>query len=197
MERKIIEAEVSVTEFDYNTFGAITNNQIKQAKQEENGYKFRWLIPAMVFSAFELEALCNGFGSVLFPKWWEEYEQLKIKAKVILISEKYGIDVDFGTQPWQTINELIKFRNDLAHAKPRTITEKQKLIEMENGKLLGTKYPKNENKKPAAIHNYSIEKAEQFSEAVEQVRMMWLHNALHKKLPNPQFGIVKRKIEDE
>ncbi|WP_296117751.1 hypothetical protein [uncultured Neisseria sp.] len=187
----LVEAVVSVTEHDYNMFSAISIHQIEQAKKEENGHKFRWIIPAMVFSAFKLEAMCNSFGSALFPQW-EEYEQLKLKGKVLLISNAYELEVDFGVEPWQTINEVIRFRNDLVHSKPRTIKETQTLVKMDNGNLLGALYPNTKARKKAATQNYSIEKAEQFADAVEQVHYMWMHYSIIKQLPSPQFHITKK-----
>lgn len=189
----LVEAIVSVTEHDYNMFSAISIHQIEQAKQEEDGHKFRWIIPAMVFSAFELEAMCNSFGSVLFPQW-EEYEQLKLKGKVLLISNAYGLKVDFGMEPWQTIDEVIKFRNNLVHSKPRTIKETQTLVKMDNGNLLGALYPDTKAKKKAATQSYSIEKAEQFANAVKQVHYMWINYSINKQLPSPQFHLTKKTM---
>ena len=192
----LVEAVVSVTEHDYNMFSAISMHQIEQARKEEDGHKFRWIVPAMVFSAFELEAMCNSFGSALFPQW-EEYEQLKLKGKVLLISNAYELEVDFGIEPWQTINEVIKFRNDLVHSKPRAIKETQTLVKMDNGNLLGALYPDTKARKKAATQNYSIEKAEQFADAVKQVHYMWIHHSLSKQLPSPQFHITKKIMEQD
>ncbi|HHX2511952.1 TPA: hypothetical protein ACU8BT_000862 [Neisseria subflava] len=194
--KNLVEAVISVTEHDYNMFSAISFHQIERAKKEENGHKFRWIIPAMVFSAFELEAMCNSFGSALFPQW-EEYEQLKLKGKVLLISDAYGLEVDFGKEPWQTINEVIKFRNDLVHSKPRTIKETQTLVKMDHGNLLGALYPDTKARKKAATQNYSIEKAEQFANAVKEVHYMWISHSLIKQLPSPQFYITKNIMEQD
>lgn len=192
----LVEAVVSVTEHDYNMFSAISIHQIEQAKKEEDGHKFRWIIPAMVFSAFKLEAMCNSFGSALFPQW-EEYEQLKLKGKVLLISNAYELEVDFGVEPWQTINEVIRFRNDLVHSKPRTIKETQTLVKMDNGNLLGALYPNTKARKKATTQNYSIEKAEQFFNAVEHVHYMWMHYSIIKQLPSPQFHFTKKIMEQD
>lgn len=97
---------------------SIAANQLRMAKEEQAGHKFRWVIPSMIFSVFSVEAMANVYGSQIFNNHWKNFESTSIIGKIILVSKELGIDVDFSAQPWQTIQEMIKFRNWLAHVKP-------------------------------------------------------------------------------
>lgn len=173
-ENKYVQAEISVTEHSYPMLGSIVSNQIEKGKTEEAGYKFRWFIPAMAFSVFQLESVTNSFGYSLFDHW-EDYESLPIKNKVRIISDRLNIDVqNFSVEPWQIIHSMVKFRNDLVHLKPKRIIETQTLRKMENGKLLGALYP-NTKEKRSPVHKYSLEEAEKFKFAVDCIQRIWSH----------------------
>lgn len=79
----------------------------------------------ILFSAFSMEAYLNHIGRAYFLKWEENFECLKPKAKLGLISqERMRASVDFSCRPFQSFNELFNFRNKLAHGK----TEKVSLV---------------------------------------------------------------------
>jgi hypothetical protein len=43
---------------------------------------------------------------------------LSVKQKIILISEISGFEIDFGLDPFQSLTEIVRFRNSIVHAKP-------------------------------------------------------------------------------
>lgn len=151
----------------------ITLNQLEKAKAEQDGHRFRWLIPAMAFSAFRVEALCNIYGSSLFPHW-EHYESSSFIGKVVMISEFLKIEVDFSREPWQTLNQMKRFRNALVHLKPITITE---TFEVPEG--LPNRYclPSSRGNRQDLMGFSSVENAEKFDSVATELDMVWMNNA--------------------
>ena len=70
----------------------------------------------MVFSAFSLEAFLNHIGDSLFDSW-SDLESLSPRGKLIVICERLGLKPKWHVQPWQTVPELVGFRNKIAHGK--------------------------------------------------------------------------------
>ena len=101
---------------------AIAYCQLKMAKGMKEDYRFRSIVPSMAFSVFRVEALCNLYGSQLFPHW-EHFESMSLIGKIAMISEFLKIEVDFSREPWQTLNQMKKFRNALVHAKPQKASD--------------------------------------------------------------------------
>lgn len=166
---KKIEVERNIYEHGYLTSIAI--NQLDQAKSEEDGYRFRWIIPSMAFSVFRVEALCNIYGSQLFPHW-SHYDSTSFIGKIAMISEFLKIKVDFSVEPWQTLNKMKSFRNTLAHAKPQKVIEVHEIPEDYPERLVP--FPKD---KKTILSYSSIENAERFQEVATELEMMWLHGA--------------------
>ena len=71
---------------------------------------------SLVFTAFSLEAYLNHIGPRLLESW-PAMERRSPKNKLTTIAKKLGIEIDFETQPWQIMEGLLGFRNDIAHGK--------------------------------------------------------------------------------
>lgn len=163
---------------------SIAANQLRMAKEERVGHKFRWIIPSMIFSVFSIEALANVYGSQIFRNQWKNFESTSIIGKIILVSKELGIDVDFSAQPWQTIQEMIKFRNWLAHVKPHKTTATYEVPFDTPNEQLPRLFP------DMKIDGYSnIDSAEKFSNAVHEVELRWLHGAGLKKIKIDLIGM--------
>lgn len=78
---------------------------------------------SIVFTAFTLEAYLNHIGPMIF-NCWKSIDRLSPKDKLIIIAEKVQIDINFGIKPWQVMNDLFGFRNDIAHGKSDIVYEK-------------------------------------------------------------------------
>ena len=65
--------------------------------------------------AFTVEAVLNLIGNQIFQESWPEKTQWKEKAKLLCF--QLQIELDFGVEPFCSINELMKYRNTLAHGK--------------------------------------------------------------------------------
>ena len=117
------KVKIELFETNHNYLTAIMLNQAKKAKEEDIGHKFRWIIPAMSFAVFNIESICNLYGSQLI-KNWELLESASFLGKVSLVSEKLDLEVDWSKQPWQTIKTMKDFRNALVHLKPKKTAAK-------------------------------------------------------------------------
>lgn len=82
-----------------------------------------FFLASLSFRAFALEAFLNHIGTSLFESWPEIERKLEPKSKLALIAEKLEIKVDYGSQPWQLVPELMGFRNQVVHGKSEVLTD--------------------------------------------------------------------------
>ncbi len=96
---------------------------LKNANSNENG-SFLNCLASLVFAAFTLEAFTNSVGQTLYKCWGKNIEKrLSVSDKITLITEHLEIETDFSKMPWQDIKVLMRFRNQIAHPKPETLTD--------------------------------------------------------------------------
>lgn len=88
---------------------------LEKARNDQEG-SIHHVMASLTFTAFTLEAYLNHVGSQIF-KCWDDLERLSPLSKLNLIAEKLEIKNDEGTRPYQTVSEVFKFRNKLAHGK--------------------------------------------------------------------------------
>ncbi|ALS33120.1 hypothetical protein PTRA_a1986 [Pseudoalteromonas translucida KMM 520] len=162
---------------------SIASNQFNMAEKEEPGHKFRWIIPSMIFSVFSVEATANVYGSQLFKSQWKNFESTSIIGKIILVSKELGVDADFSAQPWQTIQEMIKFRNWLAHAKPHKTTATHEVPHDTPNDKLPRLFP---DMKIAAYSD--IDSAARYKEAARQLELIWTNGAMLKDIDIDLIG---------
>lgn len=93
---------------------------LRVGQQEATGsaHQFR---ASLVFRAFALEAFLNWLGQQLLPHW-KYLERLKPKEKLDVLAELVHVKPDYGSRPWQIVDHLFSFRNDIAHGKPEAPT---------------------------------------------------------------------------
>jgi hypothetical protein len=171
------KVKIEMFETHHNYLGSIMLNQAGKAKEEEDGHKFRWIIPAMSFAVFNVESVCNLYGSQLI-KNWDLLESASFLGKVSLVSEHLGLEVDWSREPWQTINKMKNFRNALVHLKPKKTTPEYTYVEktidikrIHRYALLLNGYPKTKNN----LMSYSnLENMEKFIKAASDLEMMWM-----------------------
>lgn len=123
---------------------------LQDAEKKEPGWFYSELT-AITMSALALEAICNAFGERLRPDW-KEFESINPIAKLILISEKSNIVIDFNVEPWSTAKWLYKFRNKIAHAKPEIVNESY-VWTKEEYEINKTKWPKAKLESEININN--------------------------------------------
>jgi len=88
---------------------------LERSQAEMKGSKWLWM-GSLILTAFSLEAYLNHIGPIIF-ECWDSLDRLSPEGKLDIICEKLGINLDKGARPRQTVHELIKFRNNLAHGK--------------------------------------------------------------------------------
>jgi len=98
----------------------------KLAKSESSdGYSTHAFIQAaLLFRAFQIEALVNAIGerkNILDS--WEASPRSTIEEKLSCLCKLLDIENDNGSAPFQSIYELIKYRNYLAHTKTTMISK--------------------------------------------------------------------------
>lgn len=91
--------------------------------KERDNYQFggeAFALSAIILSALAIEALANSIGKYKVPDW-SDYESASPMAKLRIISSEMNIEFDAHKSPWKEAKKLIKFRNSIAHAKPKTL----------------------------------------------------------------------------
>jgi hypothetical protein len=106
----------------FNTFSYLLNGAsslAQTAKDHEAGSNY-CRISAVAFSAFAIEACLNHIGEAKLPFWGIVEPKLPWRAKLDLIVTHFGIATDTGKRPFQTLGDLFKFRDRIAHGKTTT-----------------------------------------------------------------------------
>lgn len=109
----------STPAFILNQIGKIAFNRAKNGER----YQDLDIITAQLMCALTMEAVLNHIGKKLFeedlnkPEEWKEVEGFNPKDKLKKIIERFGLDIDLGSRPFQFCTEIFTFRNNLAHAK--------------------------------------------------------------------------------
>jgi len=107
-----------------------SNVMLDKAKKDPEGSDFQ-LMASLIFTAFTLEAYLNHIGQRIF-KCWNALEQLSPSRKLNVIAEKLEVEKDNGKRPFQTVSNLFKFRNDLAHGKSVSLQHQEKAVVVDN-----------------------------------------------------------------
>ena len=90
---------------------------------------------ALLLSAFAFEGYLNYLGRKLFSSWESFERSLSWQAKVNLIADRIGFDLEPGHRPLQTLKLLFQFRDNVAHPKPRELQERYETDELEEARF--------------------------------------------------------------
>lgn len=105
----------------FNTFSYLLNGAhslAQSAKDHEVGSNY-CRISAVALSAFAIEAHLNHIGEAKLPFWDIVEPKLSWRAKLELIAMQFDVELDFDNRPFQTLSDLFKFRDQLAHGKTK------------------------------------------------------------------------------
>ena len=86
------------------------------------------MMAALVFCAFSVEAKVNFVGWRCLQSGWPE--RANLREKIELLNKVLSLDLSWGVEPWQTLLQLKRFRDTLAHGKPEVIDER-KIVDVE------------------------------------------------------------------
>lgn len=98
---------------------ASAESELGQAEEtvREGGNEFRAAFQPIVFCAFTIEAVLNHIGFEHVPSYRLLEEGLSYARKYDLVCEYIGASIDKGQRPGETLTELRKVRNEVAHGK--------------------------------------------------------------------------------
>ena len=77
---------------------------------------------SLVFTAFTLEAYLNHIGPKVL-KSWAKPERFGPRKKLKEIAKQLQIVPNYDERPWQVMNQLFGFRNDIAHGKSEVVKD--------------------------------------------------------------------------
>lgn len=97
-----------------------------KGQEDERGSTWQFMA-SLTFTAFTLEAYLNHLGAKLF-QCWADVESLSPQKKLNLVCEHLGLKADYSRPPYQSVKNLFKFRNEIAHGKSVTIELKEKIL---------------------------------------------------------------------
>jgi hypothetical protein len=153
---------------------------LERGVENEKGCRWQFL-SSIVLTAFAFEAYLNHVGSTLLA-CWESVEPLPPLKKFGLICEmlKVTYPKGWGERPLQTLQQLQKFRNFMAHGKTEIIAPKSVFCDAEKADArLG--------QKPLAEWERLIQKKD-FAERA-RVDLEEILTAIHAARPEPKEGL--------
>ena len=74
-------------------------------------------LASVVFSAFSFEAFLNDIGEQKFKFWLIVEPKLSWRSKLDLVLQELDLSANYGCRPYQTLIDLFKLRDKLAHGK--------------------------------------------------------------------------------
>jgi hypothetical protein len=100
--------------------------------QQPRGSSWQFL-SSIVLTAFAFEAYLNHVGPQVLSCWGSLEKALSPTSKLQLLCEtlKVSLPGTTGDRPQQTIEQLFKFRNTLAHGRSETITPEPKSVDVD------------------------------------------------------------------
>nr|SPS05723.1 conserved protein of unknown function [Candidatus Nitrotoga fabula] len=95
---------------------------IKNAEFQPEG-SFYTTMSALLLTAFTFEAYLNHLNYLLDEncKLWEEEETVKVLDKYTAICKNLDFTPDKSRRPYQTLINLFRFRNSIAHGKSKRL----------------------------------------------------------------------------
>ena len=92
---------------------------IKNAEFQPEG-NFYTTMSVLLLTAFTFEAYLNHLGDKTF-KFWKEIETVKVLDKYVIICKNLDFKPDESKRPYQTLKNLFRFRNSIAHGKSKRL----------------------------------------------------------------------------
>jgi len=120
MEKRKLSVSSERSVHTYGYLHSASQWALEQAEGNEEG-SFYNCMSSIILSAFCIEAYLNHIGSKLLPYWDEDIKKdLNVKNKFKIICHHFNLAPDYSRRPFQSLKDIIKYRNLMAHA----ITEK-------------------------------------------------------------------------
>ena len=121
------EVRIAAERHIFNDLSACTRAHSDVMREKIDGDRrdgvYYDMMASLVFAAFDLEAKVNFVGWKVFEDGWPG--RANIREKIQLLNRHLQMNLDWGCRPLQTLNELRKFRDTLAHGKPEEVKIEQ------------------------------------------------------------------------
>jgi hypothetical protein len=101
---------------------------LKLAREAEKGRLYT-TTASLIHSAFTHEAFLNSLGPKVIS-FWDELDRLPVAKKLKIICKQIGYKPDHSSRPYQTLVELFRFRNRLAHGRDEVVRVEGKEIKV-------------------------------------------------------------------
>jgi len=118
MEKVIIEKETMVR--PYGEFWGAFSFLKKSINPNVKGW-YHSKLSALMMSCFTIEAFANHIGKELFPSWDSIERGISAIGKLKMFIEMKGMEIKYQEAPFNTVYELMKWRNLIVHGKTETI----------------------------------------------------------------------------
>ncbi len=109
---------------------------LAHVKEQQTGF-FYSTLSAIVLSAFTVESYLNYVGPLVEPGW-DDFDKSSPLAKLRHVASVQKLTLDNSRRPMQTIIQLFKFRNRMAHPRSESILEEFESTEEDYRKYLYT-----------------------------------------------------------
>lgn len=94
---------------------------LKKAQEQQPGW-FYFAMMAGVFATFTVEGYLNHLGQKRVRDWSEIERKLGPREKLLLLRDMFHLSVDIARRPFQTLRDMLRLRDALAHGKALTMT---------------------------------------------------------------------------
>ncbi|MDX9999429.1 MAG: hypothetical protein RBS50_15845 [Phenylobacterium sp.] len=159
---------------------------LRKGQEEPRGAAWQFL-SSIILSAFAFEAFLNYVGSEVVPNWDDLERALSPEKKLRHLCIALGVDIGGRHERQnQTIRELVRTRNDLAHGRSQMLKPDPTSARIDNH------YEARILKRPLTEWEEKIQNekfAERVREDLEQV-----FRALHKAMPTPKRELFTHGI---
>jgi len=116
--RTEVSAHKSMHTFAY--LRSVSRECLERSKEQEAGSKLM-ICASMTFSAFTVEAFLNHLGANSTTFWSSVEHKLSPLDKLEVLARLFALTPDFGRRPFQTLRQMFRFRDALAHGKTETV----------------------------------------------------------------------------
>lgn len=136
-------------------------------------------LDGMLMAAMTMEAYFNHLGSNLFD-CWDDFSCLRPEGKLRLILDKIDYSPDFGIRPYQTLTDMIWYRNRIAHGRTEGYDE---LVTIRSRALLKP----DEMKFPRLEAMITLKNLQRFVEDMDAVITdLWEHSRIEDSRLSPE-----------
>lgn len=123
-ERPEMKYRVKVTRhlYTFNNLLSASYHALDLVQGEEKVEFYKCMF-SMLSAAFAVEAYLNHLGQAVFDEgeWSNIQKDINIKAKLRVLAKIIDFKIDFGKRPFQTFDEMVKYRNIIVHAGTETL----------------------------------------------------------------------------